>query len=181
MRIRIMAVLVCALTFLPGIANAHAVVYPKTSKQGSYEKYVLRVPNEKDVATTRIEIRFPADMRITSFSDVAGWQLEIQRDSAKRITGAVWTGNLPSERFVELPFVAANPKKEISISWPVYQTYASGERVEWVGPEGSKKPASVTAIGSGESSGSPKLARYGTIAALVMSFIALGLALRRAP
>jgi hypothetical protein len=180
MRIRILAGIVTALGFLPASASAHAVVYPKVSKQGGYEKYVLRVPNEKDVATTRVEIRFPADMRITSFTDVPGWQLEIQRDSAKRIIGAVWTGNLPPERFVEFPFVAANPKKDVVISWPAFQTYASGERVDWVGPEGSKHPASVTTIGS-ETGGNPKFQLYGTIAALLMSFIALGLALRRAP
>lgn len=167
-----------ALFGLPSLARAHAVVYPKTSKQGGYEKYTLRVPNERTVATTRVEIHFPEDMRVTSFSDVQGWQLEIQRDSANRITGAVWTGNLPPERFAEFPFVAANPKKEVAISWPAYQTYANGEKVAWVEPEGSKHPVSVTKIGD-TAGGNPKVELYASIAALVMSFIALGLAMRR--
>ena len=39
--------LVAAILAAPAIAAAHAVVYPKSSTPGAYEKYVLRVPNEK--------------------------------------------------------------------------------------------------------------------------------------
>ena len=35
---------------------AHAVVYPKASTTGAYERYVIRVPNERKVPTTRVEI-----------------------------------------------------------------------------------------------------------------------------
>src|SRR4051812_29140063 len=96
-----LALAAIALVVAPAIALAHAVVFPKTSTTGAYEKYVLRVPNEKAVATVRVEIRFPADARVTSFGDVAGWQLEVQTDSAKRIVGAAWTGTLAPQRFVE--------------------------------------------------------------------------------
>jgi len=164
------------------IALAHAVVYPKTSKIGGYEKYVLRVPNEKATATTRIEIRFPAGLRVTSFGDVPGWQIEVLTDSAKRIVGAVWTGTLPPQRFVELPFVGANPKAAATLVWPVYQTYAEGPRVEWTGAEGSKTPASSTSIvdGATDAPGSSGGAtRFVPWAALVLAVISLGLALRR--
>jgi hypothetical protein len=80
---------------------------------------------------------------VTSFADVSGWQLEVITDSAKRIVGAVWTGNLAPARFVEFPFVAVNPNTATHVSWPAFQTYANGERVEWTGPEGAKSPASV--------------------------------------
>ena len=45
------------------------------------------------------------DVRVSSFADVPGWTIEVTRDTAQRIIGAVWTGTLPPERFVELPFV----------------------------------------------------------------------------
>ena len=80
---------------VPTLSWAHAVVFPRQSTTGGYEKYVLRVPNEKAVATTRVEIHFPAGLRVTSFADVPGWQLEVVTDSAKAITAAIWTGNLP--------------------------------------------------------------------------------------
>ena len=171
--------MMCAALLTPRSAIAHAVVFPKKSTPGAYEKYVLRVPNEKGVATTRVEIRFPAGMRIVSFSDVAGWQLEELRDSANAVIAAVWTGTLPPERFVEFPFVAVNPKEATTLSWPAYQTYANGERVDWVGAEESDKPASTTDIGS-SSEGGGRLTLYLSIVAVLLSLMSLGLALRRA-
>ena len=166
---------------VPTLSWAHAVVFPRQSTTGSYEKYVLRVPNEKAVATTRVEIHFPAGLRVTSFADVPGWQLEVVTDSAKAITAAIWTGNLPPQRFVEFPFVAANPKTDTKLEWPAYQTYADGERVEWTGPEGSKRPASVTTIGADAtaSGGGGRLVRLLPWTALVLSLVSLGLAIRK--
>ena len=175
--------LAALMVAVPVSAFGHAVVYPKTSSAGAYEKYVLRVPNEKAVATTRVEIRFPAGLRVTSFADVAGWQLEVLTDSAKRIVGAVWTGTLPPQRFVELPFVAANPKVAGQLAWPVFQTYADGEKVEWTGAPGSKAPASVTAIAVPDTAAAKGEVPAGPVswvpwAALGVGVVALGLGLR---
>ena len=172
--------LAAVLTIVPALAFGHATVYPKASTSGAYEKYVLRVPNEKEVATTRVEIRFPAGLRVTSFSDVAGWQLEVLSDSAQRIIGAVWTGTLAPQRFIELPFVGANPKAAGQLVWPVYQTYADGERVEWTGAPGTKAPASVTTIAEASTMASPARTSWAWVpwAALVLSLVALGIAIR---
>ena len=166
------------LLAMPAAAIAHAVVFPKTSTPGAYERYVLRVPNEKTVPTVRVEIRFPADLRVTAFEEVPGWQLQVLTDSAKRVVGAVWTGTLPPQRFVEFPFVAANPKSTTRLVWPAYQTYADGERVEWTGPAGAKTPASSTSIATADTS-SGGAARWVPWAALALSLVSLGLALRR--
>ncbi len=172
--------IVVALVAVPAVAFGHATVWPKSSTAGAHERYVLRVPNEKGVATTRVEIRFAADMRVTAFSDVPGWQLEVLVDSAKRIVGAVWTGSLAPQRFVELPFVAANPKPAAQVTWPVYQTYADGERVEWTGAAGSKSPASVTSIAlAAAATPAPGISTaWVPWAALGVSLVALGFAIR---
>src|SRR6476661_1472850 len=94
------AVLLAIALALPSIAVGHAVVYPKASTTGAYERYVLRVPNEKNIPTTRVEMHFPANVRVSSFSDVPGWTLQVLTDSAGAITGAVWTGTLAPKRFV---------------------------------------------------------------------------------
>ena len=166
---------------VPTLSWAHAVVFPRESTTGAYEKYVLRVPNEKAVATTRVELFFPRGVRVTSFADVPGWQLEVETDSAKAITAAVWTGTLPPQRFIEFPFVAVNPKTDTTLSWPAYQTYADGERVEWSGPEGSKHPASVTKIGAAAAAGDDGggYARWVPWAAFALSLVSLGLAIRK--
>lgn len=169
---------VALVLIVPALAFAHAVVFPKSSLPGSYERYVLRVPNEKTSATIRVELRFSPDLRVTSFEDVAGWKLEVLTDSAKRTIGAVWTGSLEPGRFVEFPFMAANPKTATKLTWPAYQTYADGEKVEWTGEEGSKRPASATSIApatTANGSGSPQWVAW---SALAVAVISLGLALR---
>jgi uncharacterized protein YcnI len=183
-RIRIalatLATVVAAAIALPTLSWAHAVVFPRQSTTGSFEKYVLRVPNEKAVATTRVELHFPAGLRVTSFAEVPGWQLEVVTDSAKAITAAIWTGNLPPQRFIEFPFVAANPKTDTKLEWPAYQTYADGERVEWTGPQGSKRPASVTAIGAANAATTDGTAtRLVPWVALALAIVSLGLAMRK--
>ncbi|HEY4733347.1 MAG TPA: DUF1775 domain-containing protein [Gemmatimonadaceae bacterium] len=166
---------------IPSAALAHAVVFPKNSTPGAYEKYVLRVPNERDVPTTRVEIHFPTGLRVVSFGDVTGWKLEVLRDTAQRVVGAVWTGVLPKERFVEFPFVAVNPKDSTSLAWPTYQTYEGGERVEWTSPDtASKTPASATTIATtaNKSTTASGTSFYLSVIALLLGLTALGVALR---
>ena len=172
--------LVIGILVAPSIVFAHAVVFPKTSTPGAYEKYVLRVPNERDVPTLKVEIHFPEGLRVVSFGDVAGWKLQVLIDSAQRVTGAAWTGVLPKERFIEFPFVAVNPKDSTFLAWPTYQTYEGGERVEWTGPDSSKTPASSTIV-SDQAVMPVKVSRtslYISIIALLFALTALGVALR---
>lgn len=161
------------------LLTLHGVVYPKTSTPRAYEKYVLRVPNERDVPTVRVEITFPAEVRVVSFGEVPGWVLAERTDSAGRVTGAVWTGVLGVERFVEFPFVAVNPDGAARLEWRAVQVYGSGERVEWSGPEGSPTPASITVVRAPAWGGGPAMLLGG--AALLLSLVSLGMVLRRAP
>jgi uncharacterized protein YcnI len=167
-----------AALLLPAPALAHVTVWPRTAARGAYERYVVRVPNEKDVATTRVELRFPAEVRIASFQDVPGWRLEVLTDSAGKVIGAVWTGTLSPKRFVELPFIGVNPRSGERIVWPAYQTYADGQRVEWTGAAETKTPASVTTLTAGPGGSSSHAALWLALAALLAALASLGLALR---
>ena len=172
--------IVAGILVAPSILFAHAVVFPKTSTPGAYEKYVLRVPNERDVPTLKVELHFPQGLRVVSFGDVPGWKLQVLTDSAQRVMGAIWTGVLPKERFVEFPFVAVNPKDSTSLFWPTYQTYEGGERVEWTGPDSSKTPVSSTIV-SDPAVVPVKVSRtslYMSVVALLFALTALGVALR---
>lgn len=173
--------LCCALLIAPALAFAHAVVFPRASTPGAYEKYVLRVPNERDVPTLKVELHFPVGLRVVSFSEVPGWKLQVLTDSAERIIGAIWTGVLPKERFVEFPFVAVNPKDSTSLAWPTYQTYEGGERVEWTSPDtASKTPVSATLIAdtTAKPVNGSRTSLYISLIALLFSLTALGVALR---
>ena len=172
-------VAVLTALIVPAAALAHAVVYPKTSTPGAYEKYVLRVPNEKDTArTTRVEIQFPAGLRVISFADVPGWTLQVRSDTAGHVIGAAWSGTLPPERFVEFPFVAVNPRTDARLVWPVFQTYSDGERVGWTGPENGDTPASVTVVALPRKPGAG-WPGYASLAALAIAVVSLGVAMRR--
>lgn len=174
------AFLLFAMLAAPSIMFAHAVVLPNSSTPGANEKYVLRVLNERDVPTLKVEIRFPEGLRVVSFGDVPGWKLQVLTDSIQRITGAMWTGVLPKERFVEFPFVAVNPKDSTTITWPTYQTYEGGERVEWTGPDSSYTPVSSTFV-SNPAEVPVEVSRtslYISLIALLFALTALGVALR---
>lgn len=171
------AVATAALLLLPVTLGAHAVVQPAEAPPGAYQRYVLRVPTEREVPTTRVEIRFPAAVTVVSFADVPGWELEVMTDSAGRIVGAAWTGSLPPQRFVEFPFIAVNPREDVTIAWPVTQTYAGGEVVEWAGPEDADTPASVTRVTAGGDGGSVSV--WLGIASLAVALLALGMSLRK--
>ena len=129
-----------------GLALAHVTVSPKEAKAGATQKYTMRVPNEKTVVNTRVEAEFPANAEITAVDDLAGWKIELKKDAAGKITGAVWSGELEAKGFAEFTFSATNPKEETKLVWKVVQVYRDGSKSEWTGPAGSKGPAPVTTI-----------------------------------
>jgi uncharacterized protein YcnI len=121
-------------------ASAHVTVSPKASNAGAWEKYDIRLPNEKDSGTTMLEVRFPAGLRVMSFEEKPGWTVQTLRDANGTITGARWSGQLSPQRFVEFGVIAVNPNGS-ELIWTAVQTYADGTTVSWSGAPGSKTPA----------------------------------------
>lgn len=139
------------LTFASA-AQAHVNVYPKETTTGSYEKYTVRVPVEKDVNTTKVRLEFPAGVKVNTVQPVPGWNYEFEKDKDGRNIALTWTatnGGIKAHEFMEFAFVGANPKEAGTLAWKAYQTYADGEVVEWTGDKDSKTPASVTTIKEG--------------------------------
>lgn len=162
---------------------AHAVVYPGEAPTGAYQRYTLRVPNERDFATVAVAITFPAGVRVISFDEVPGWTLEAAPGPEGAYAAARWTGTLPVGRFVELGFIGVNPGEPLTLKWDVVQTYADGTEVAWTGPEGSSTPASLTNVVApgAQAEASPGGGGLGTVlggAALLVALLSLGLALR---
>ncbi|RTE11676.1 YcnI family protein [Paenibacillus whitsoniae] len=132
-----------------GLASAHVVVYPKETTQGTYEVFTVRVPTEKDVPTTKVEVKFPAEVAVSRFEPKTGWKYDIAKDSAGKITGVTWTATgegLSSTEFGDFNFQGKVGDTATQIVWKAYQTYKDGSVVEWVGANGSDKPASVTTV-----------------------------------
>ncbi|MDH2363185.1 YcnI family protein [Priestia megaterium] len=148
----LLSTLVLSTIAFAGTASAHVVVYPQEATQGSYEKFTVRVPSEKDVPTTKVKIDIPKDVEISRFEPKEGWKYDIQKDSSGLITSVTWiaTGTgLSSTEFGEFNMqgkVGDNAKK---IVWKAYQTYKDGSTVAWEGPADAEAPASITTVVKG--------------------------------
>lgn len=144
------SIFLMASMLLAGIASAHVVVYPKETTQGTYEKFTVRVPSEKEIPTVKVEVKFAADsVAISRFEPKPGWTYELAKDASGKITGVTWTAagdGLSSTEFGDFNMQGKVADTATQIIWKAYQTYKDGSVVEWVGADGSDKPASVTTV-----------------------------------
>ena len=140
-------------------AAAHVTVQPNEAVQGSFSRFVVRVPNERDDAsTTKVVVEFPP-LAFVSFQPKEGWKrtvemveleepLEVFGNEITEAVGSVtWSGGeiAPGE-FEEFDFSAAMPEEETSLEFPAHQTYSSGEVVDWVEEEDGEAPAAHVAV-----------------------------------
>jgi uncharacterized protein YcnI len=130
-------------------AQAHVAVLPRESIAGATEKYTMRVPDEKNIPTVRLEAEFPLAAEVLAVDAKEGWKIELKKDSSGKIVGAIWSGGSIAPREVsEFGFQARNPSEETKLVWKVIQVYQDGSKSEWTGPSGSRSPASVTQLKS---------------------------------
>jgi uncharacterized protein YcnI len=137
----IAATMVCAPVF------AHVTVWPRDSRPGAYEKYVVRVPTEGAVATTSVELIVPQGVAIVSMGAPApgGFTYELKR-TGDRVTSIVWTMQIKPGEFAEFPFMARNPKGADEIVWKAVQHFSDGTSTQWAGPKSDKNPAPVVRL-----------------------------------
>jgi uncharacterized protein YcnI len=135
------------LCLYSALACAHVTVWPRESSPGAYEKYVVRVPTEGNVATQSVELRVPANVDIVSVGAPGNFTYEVKR-TGSRITSIVWTQPIKPGEFAEFAFMARNPKQAGEVRWEAIQRFADGTSTEWTGPAKDKHPASVTRVGA---------------------------------
>lgn len=131
------AVAACLASLLSyALATAHVSVLPESLAVGSEAKLTFRVPVEREVATTRLEISFPEDLEVLLVQPKPGWTYEVVRDSSGRITGVIWSGGQirPGE-FDEFTVLVRIPAQEGQLAFTARQTYADGQVVTWEGDE----------------------------------------------
>jgi uncharacterized protein YcnI len=135
------------LTIVPSaLLFAHITIWPKESAPGARERYTMRVPNEKQVNTVRIEGEFPAELNVYDFEFKPGWKIDFKKDDKGKITGATWTGKIVPYEFVEFGMLGLNPKEGASLTWKFVQYYEDGMKEEFTGPVGSRLPSPVVIL-----------------------------------
>ncbi|WP_418303825.1 YcnI family protein [Paenibacillus crassostreae] len=148
---------VASIMVFAGVASAHITVKPATSTPGAWETYTIKIPVEKDIATTKVSLKIPTEIVFKQYQPVPDWQISTEKDSAGKISTITWTatgeGILAGE-FEMFNFVAQNPTEDTSVAWDAYQYYKDGTIVEWTGEEGSDSPHAITLITSSEEANS---------------------------
>lgn len=134
-----------------GPAAAHVDVLPTEVAQGEALEFTIRVPNERDLATTRVRVDFPAQITVYSFAaPPPGWTMRTVRGPDKRFRAAVYSGSLAPNGYVDF-HVLGTPFESGTATWRTRQTYADGQVKPWTGPPekpGEEAPESgPTAVG----------------------------------
>ena len=153
------AVAVVGVFALAAPAFAHVTVQPNEATVGTFSRFVVRVPNERDDAsTTKVTVELPP-LAFVSFEPKDGWKrttkevefdepIDVFGEEVKEGVGSVtWSGGeIGPGEFLEFGFSARTPDAEGPLTFGAIQTYSSGEVVEWTGAPDSEEPASVVNV-----------------------------------
>lgn len=141
-------------------ASAHVRLDPSTAVVGR-QVYSLRVPNEKDISTTKVRLVVPDGVEITGVLPVAGWthsekkvpvtnQQQPASDDAdeeaatERISEITWQGGeVKAGEYMVFGFSTNYTGNPGDIAWKAYQTYSDGSVVPW---DGSTKEAEAPTV-----------------------------------
>jgi uncharacterized protein YcnI len=132
-----------------GLASAHVTVQPTEVPAGSYQVFTVRVPTEKEIATTSVKLAIPNGVSVSRIEPKPEWTYEIEKNADNKFVSVTWkaTGKgLGATEFGEFRVQGKVADDAKELVWKAYQTYSDGEVVEWTGAPDADKPASVTAV-----------------------------------
>ena len=153
----------------PAAAQAHVTLQPNTAPAGSFTVLDVRVPNERDKASTvKVDVQFPDGFASVSYQPVSGWTVKvikkklatpIQTDDGPITEGVsrmIWTGSrkglgkIAPGQFMDFPISVQIPGKAGDVlTFKALQTYSNGEIVRWIGAPSADEPAPrVTVTGA---------------------------------
>ena len=145
-------IVITLLLGVPAIAKAHVTVNPRASKPGAEEQYTVRVPTEKQVATTSVELEVPDSITVSDVSAPEGATHEEKRQTGRIVT-IIWTKEIKPRERAEFTFVAKNPASGAEITWKIHQRYSDGTVSDWspttkLAAAGEAAAASAPRVGS---------------------------------
>jgi uncharacterized protein YcnI len=130
----------------PVAVYAHVSITPRSSTAGATEKYTIRIPTEGKVATTGAEIEFPAGVIVETIQAPSGWKYDVKRQDDRIVAMTIQADVKPGE-FIEVAFVARNPRSGNRIVWTLRQRFADGTVTDWTtAPNGTVRPTAVTQL-----------------------------------
>jgi periplasmic copper chaperone A len=159
-RIAAFAAGVAGVLAVPAAAGAHVTVQPTSAPAGAETVLAVRVPNERDDASTvMVDVKLPPGFVSASWEALPGWTVRavkqklskpIQTDDGpidEQIGEIVWTATnkkaaiAPGE-FRDFPLSVLIPGKAgQTLTFKALQTYSNGDVVRWIGAPGADEPA----------------------------------------
>src|SRR5687767_15047250 len=85
-------------------AAAHVTVDPQEAAAGSFARFDIRVPTERDVATTKVTVQLPDGLFFVSFQPKPGWKRSVKIEQlaqpvevlgdevTERVASVTWSG-----------------------------------------------------------------------------------------
>ncbi|MCW2544302.1 MAG: hypothetical protein JWM40_1854 [Frankiales bacterium] len=150
-----------SLLLLASPALAHVTVQGQDATQGGYTKVTFRVPTERDVNTTKVEILFPVDAPLADarVKPHAGWTFAVKKvkpaapikdddgNSIDQVVSSItWTataGGISPSEFDEFEVSAGPLPEKDQMVFKALQTYSDGVIVRWIEGEDGEHPAPV--------------------------------------
>jgi uncharacterized protein YcnI len=129
----------------PMTLQAHVSITPRASNHGATQKYTIMIPTEGKVATTGADIEFPAGVIVETIQAPAGWKYEVKRQDDRIVSMTIQADVKPGE-FIEVGFVARNPRSGDRIVWTLRQRFADGTVTDWTNGPNGVRPTAVTQL-----------------------------------
>src|SRR5699024_8980280 len=73
------------------VVSAHVTVHPEESSTDAWEKYSVRIPVEKDMNTTKEELKAPEGINIVSVMHDANWDYDVDQDEDENLSANTLT------------------------------------------------------------------------------------------
>ena len=165
MRIPIAVAALIAGAVVPASAQAHVTVQPSSAAAGTYTRLDVRVPNERDDASTqKVELQFPEGFASASYEPVPGWSVKVTKKTlatpiktddgeiTEGVDTVTWTADdtedaIPPGAFQDFGLSVRIPGQAgDALTFKALQTYTGGEVVRWIGAEDSDNPAPTVAV-----------------------------------
>ena len=159
-RVSIFAATLAAVAIAAPAAQAHVSLNPKSVTANSFGRLDVRVPNERDDASTKsVVLYFPSGFYSASYKRVWGWTAKVSMrklatpvpsadgDITEEVAKITWRATTKSNwiapgSFEEFGLSMRIPNKpNATLTFPARQSYSGGEVVNWSGAAGSETPA----------------------------------------
>jgi len=159
------AAVVASVLAVPAAAEAHVTVQPDSAAAGAFTVENVRVPNERDDASTvKVDLQLPHGFVFASYEPKPGWKVTMTKaklakpiqtddgpidEEVRRITftGHGRDGKIAPGQFMDFALSVQIPGTPgDKLTFKALQTYSNGEVVRWIDAPDSDTPASIVTV-----------------------------------